>query len=585
MPTVRLRLNSLARASLLALGGTLAFASAPAGAAATPALQGIHKIQHVVVIMQENRSYDSYFGTFPGADGIPMSGGHPAVCVPDPKSGQCVAPYHDSKDVNDGGPHGEFSAITDIAGGAMNGFIARAQQANACKRPNDPVCTLGATDVMGYHDGGEIPNYWAYAKNFVLQDHMFEPILSWSLPEHLFLLSGWSAFCPIAGEPMSCTNALESPATPPDYNKSGKVPDYAWTDLTYLLHRRGVSWGYYVFAGGEPDCENDESVTCTTVGQNAATPGIWNPLPYFDTVRQDRQLGNIQTLSNFYSAARTGTLPAVSWVTPNEKVSEHPPARVSAGQAYVTSLINAVMRSPDWSSTAIFLSWDDWGGFYDHVVPPRVDQNGYGLRVPGIVISPYARPNFVDQQVLSHDAYLKFIEDDFLSSERINPATDGRPDRRPDVRENSPALGNLTSDFDFNQPPAPPFLLPTHPAAWSIPTAFRLLLNGLPLRQTPRLHGGNLVAAATCSVQCRLTVTGYLTIRRPGGLHVHVIPTNLTLTGTSSLHIGLARADRRRLQRALHLHKPVQALLTITATEVAPPGESSSASLQIRLLR
>ena len=154
------------------------------------------------------------------------------------------------------------------------------------------------------------------------------------------------------------------------------------------------------------------------------------------------------------------------------------------------------MRSPDWSSTAIFLSWDDWGGFYDHVAPPAVDQNGYGLRVPGIVISPYARPGFIDHQVLSHDAYLKFIEDDFLGGERIDPATDGRPDPRPDVRENSPALGDLTRDFDFNQPPAPPFLLPTHPAAWSIPTAFRLAISGTPLRQNPRLHGGSVVVVA-----------------------------------------------------------------------------------------
>jgi phospholipase C len=584
MATMRPRLITLASVYGLATAAMAALASFPAPAAGTPAAQGIHKIRHVVIIMQENRSFDSYFGTFPGADGIPMSGGRAAVCVPDPRSGQCVAPYHDAKDVNDGGPHGEFSAMTDIAGGAMNGFIARAQQANACKRPNDPVCTIGATDVMGYHDGGEIPNYWAYARNFVLQDHMFEQNLSWSLPQHLFMVSGWSAFCTIPAEPMSCTNALESPATPPDYNKSGSVPDYAWTDLTYLLHRRQVSWGYYVFAGGEPDCADDESVTCAPVGQNAQTPGIWNPLPYFDTVREDGQLGNVQSLNTFYSAVRAGALPAVSWVAPNEKVSEHPPARVSAGQAYVTSLINAVMRSPDWSSTAIFLSWDDWGGFYDHVVPPRVDQNGYGLRVPGMVISPYARPSFIDHQVLSHDAYLKFIEDDFLGGERINPATDGRPDRRPDVREDSPVLGDLTRDFDFNQPPAPPFLLPAHPAPWSIPTAFRLLLSGLPLRQTPRLHGGSLVAAATCSTPCRLTVGGYLTIRRANGLHVRVIPTSLSSTGTSFFRIALARSDRRSLQRTLAAHRPVQARLTITATEAAPPGESSSASVQIRLL-
>jgi phospholipase C len=136
---------------------------------------------------------------------------------------------------------------------------------------------------------------------------------------------------------------------------------------------------------------------------------------------------------------------------------------VHQGQAYVTSLINAAMKSPDWNSTAIFLSWDDWGGFYDGVVPPRADQNGYGLRVPGIVISPYAKKGYVDHQVLSSDAYLKFIEDDFLNGRSLNPKTDGRPDRRPDVREDLPLLGNLLNDFNFNQQPRKPFLLPTNP--------------------------------------------------------------------------------------------------------------------------
>ena len=122
------------------------------------------------------------------------------------------------------------------------------------------------------------------------------------------------------------------------------------------------------------------------------------------------------------------------------------------------------MRSPCWGSTAIFLSWDDFGGFYDHVRPPNADQNGYGLRVPGLVISPYARTGYIDHQQLSHDAYLKFIEDDFLHQERLNPATDGRPDKRPDVREEAPGLGDLANDFDFSQAPRQPLLLPTHPA-------------------------------------------------------------------------------------------------------------------------
>jgi phospholipase C len=118
------------------------------------------------------------------------------------------------------------------------------------------------------------------------------------------------------------------------------------------------------------------------------------------------------------------------------------------------------MRSPDWKSTAIFLSWDDWGGFYDHVVPPHVDENGYGLRVPGIVIGPYVRRGFIDHQTLSHDAYIKFIEDDFLGGARIDPQTDGRPDQRPTVRENVPILGDLRKDFDFQQTPRAPEILP-----------------------------------------------------------------------------------------------------------------------------
>jgi phospholipase C len=153
----------------------------------------------------------------------------------------------------------------------------------------------------------------------------------------------------------------------------------------------------------------------------------------------------------------------VSWITPSQPNSEHPPASVREGQAWVTNLVNAVMKSPDWNSTAIFLSWDDWGGFYDHVVPPNVDGNGYGLRVPSIVISPYAKRGFIDHQTLSHDAFLKFIEDDFLGGARLDPATDGRPDPRPDVRENATPLGNLVEDFDFTQPPRPPLVLSLTP--------------------------------------------------------------------------------------------------------------------------
>jgi phospholipase C len=435
-------------------------------------LTGIHKIRHVVIIMQENRSFDSYFGTYPGAAGIPGLAGNPGTvpCVPDPNTGGCVRPFHDRQDQNVGGPHDQGAARSDIDHGFMNGFVADQEHGlRTCKQVFNPYCSLNRTshDSMGYHNGQDIPNYWAYAKDFVLQDHMFESVDSWSLPAHLYMVSGWMAHCYVPHVAMSCRSSFY-PGLPPDYARHKGVlrptpPDYAWTDLTWLLHKYGVSWRYYVFKGAQPDCEQDSQIICGPVGQTARTPGIWNPLPYFDTVRQDNQLGNIQSLSNFFAAAKAGNLPAVSWITPNKTVSEHPPGLVSAGQTYVTGLVNAIMRSPDWNSTAIFVAWDDWGGFYDHVNPPQVDALGYGLRVPGLVISPYAKRNYIDHQTLSFDAYLKFIEDDFLNGQRIDPKTDGRPDRRPVVRENVPILGNLVNDFNFNQSPRSPIFLPLHP--------------------------------------------------------------------------------------------------------------------------
>ena len=480
MGTSRLIPRPIAAASLIAAASVLAACTSPgqgSGSSAAPqqqptaGLTGIHKIRHVIIIMQENRSFDTYFGTYPGADGIPMHDGAAAVCVPNP-SGGCIRPYHDAADINGGGPHGESNAVSDIDGGKMDGFIRQRDAAhNTCRFANDPACSLGRTpDVMGYHTGAELPNYWAYAKNFVLQDHMFEPVKSWSLPEHLYLVSGWSASC-ANRSPMSCANDITGPyqgkmfdrAVAQEVTTGATSIDLAWTDITYLLHEHHVSWAYYVQKGTQPDCARDSAETCAPVRQRASTPGIWNPLPLFGDVQADHQVASVQGLSSYFSAAKAGSLPSVSWITPSSPNSDHPPASIHQGQAYVTALINAAMKSPDWNSTAIFLSWDDWGGFYDGVVPPAIDQDGYGLRVPGIVISPYARKGYIDHQTLSSDAYLKFIEDDFLGGARLSPKTDGRPDRRPDVRENAPQLGNLASDFDFSQPPREAFLLPTNP--------------------------------------------------------------------------------------------------------------------------
>jgi phospholipase C len=426
----------------------------------TPA---IHKIKHVVIIMQENRSFDNYFGTFHhGSDGIPAKNGHFTVCSPDPDTHRCDHPFHDPQDINVGSWHNFPAAKADVNGDKMNGFVAMAERVDG----HTP------TDVMGYHDAREIPNYWKYARNYVLQDHMFQSDASWSLPAHLFTVSEWAASCS-GDRAKSCVNDDKQGKLERELVEREKVRRtvpaiphstvFAWTDMTYLLHRHHVSWAYYVAPGTEPDCVDDKALCKGKPQQGPGTPGVWNPLPNFQTVRQDRQEGNIQSTSRFYAAARHNRLPAVSWIVPNRRESEHYPAGVSAGQTYVTGLINAIMRSRDWGSTAIFLTWDDWGGFYDHVLPPRIDENGYGLRVPGIVISPYARRYYVDHQILSFDAYNKFIEDDFLGGRRLDPSTDGRPDPRPTVRDNVAILGDLLRDFNFAQRPRKPMLLPLHP--------------------------------------------------------------------------------------------------------------------------
>ncbi len=475
------------------------------------ALSGIHKIRHIVIIMQENRSFDSYFGTYPGADGIPGLAGHPGKvpCIPDPMRGRCQKPYHNHADINAGGPHMAEDSLADVHGGKMDGFIASVESGHVdtdrfgCHVPiyttqklmqvlAGPPCL----DVMGYHDAREIPNYWAYARNFVLQDHMFEPVASWSLPAHLYMMSAWSATCLSIMNPMSCSTELVQPdldGQKPGGSFSGAAllglltvsdkddaanasGEYAWTEITYLLHKHHVSWRYYLTQGTEPDCANG-AMSCTPVKQYVKTPEIWNPLPDFADVHQDHQLRNIVPAAQFFKDAYGGRLPAVSWVIPSGDNSEHAPARVSVGQDHVTRVIDAIMSGKDWSSTAIFLAWDDWGGFYDHVKPPHVDGQGYGLRVPALVISPYARRGYIDHHIYSFDAYLKFIEDDFLGGQRLDPRTDGRPDSRPTVRENVKILGNLASDFNFNQKPLKPLLLPRIPPGKLPPNLIPVLRN------------------------------------------------------------------------------------------------------------
>jgi phospholipase C len=257
---------------------------------------------------------------------------------------------------------------------------------------------------------------------------------------------------------MSCRSNLDLTGRHEQF-RYRQSPIYAWTDITYLLGKAGVSWKVYM---GKGTCVQDP---CTQkAGKYGKTLSSKSPLPGFVDVVNRGQLGNFTTHETFIRRASGGTLPDVSWIMPGNLASEHPGSGtpIRSGQAYVTRLVNAVMRGPNWDSSAIYLTWDDWGGFYDHVVPPKVDRNGYGLRVPGIVISPWVKRG-IDHRTLSFDAYLKLIEDRFLGGQRLDPKNDGRPDSRPTVREEVAILSNLMREFDFTQRPLPPLILDPTP--------------------------------------------------------------------------------------------------------------------------
>ncbi len=390
---------------------------------------GLEKIQHFVFIMQENRSFDSYFGTYPGADGIP-----PGVCLENPAGGPCIAPYHDTSDVNRGGPHDLADALADIDHGRMDGFVAQAY-ASKIKNRRDPcppapapaTCPPGEDprDVMGWHDYREIPNYWNYARLYVLQDHMFSSAASFTLPNRLYLLSAQSGGYVSHGQP--------------------RPAEYRFPEITTTLARHRIDWKYYVTSGTRPDSEGHVVGSVAEQELHPYQYTFFNPLPAFASIQADpEQRRRIVDTAQFYVDARTGHLPQVCWVVPTEEVSEHPPYSIRQGMAYVTGLVNAVMEGPDWSTTAIFISYDEWGGFYDHVPPTRVDPYGLGIRVPGLVISPYARQGFIDHTVHSSASWLRIVEERF----GLEPLT-----------ARDAGASDMIEDFDFSQKPRPPVIL------------------------------------------------------------------------------------------------------------------------------
>jgi phospholipase C len=391
---------------------------------------GINKINHVIFIIQENHSFGNYFGTFPGADGIP-----PGTCLPTlPGSSTCVKPFHMPKNAPPCDlPHGWQNAHADYNNGRMDGF----------------VWAEGSSYTMGYYDERDIPNYWAYARNFTLCDHFFSSLAGPSFPNHMYTVAAQSGG--IIGN-VSTLKQLQELMDDQD--------GFDFASIVDLFEKANVSWKYYRETSPTP--APPEEVSRPNFYDWFPEPkqfSLWNPLPGFKTIRNDpARMARLVNQSEFYGDLEHGTLPAVSWLIPRENDSEHPPEPVmpvGQGMWYVTRLVNAVMSSPSWQDSVIVITWDDWGGLYDHVVPPVADAFGFGPRVPTIVISPYAKPGYISHYSYDFTSVLKFMEKRWSL-----PHLTLRDDRAYD----------MTDCFDFDRKPNSPLVIPIPPNLPSIVT-------------------------------------------------------------------------------------------------------------------
>jgi phospholipase C len=422
---------------------------------------GLGPITHLIFIIQENHSFDNYFGTYPGANGLPT--GTSGSSNPNGITRYAVSPFHLSISqkvdiVGDELPPGisdpsEMAPLAINTSGGVSSFrfanetiagdLSHAWEVAHVAYDNgkmDGFVKAEKTNLtMGYYDRSEIPNYWAYADHFVLDDNFFSSLLGPSFPNHLYIASGANGPTNLTDSWVVNGGIVDNPG-----KSSWQGVSLGWSTLAQQLSEGGLSWKWY---------DGDA---------RPLTPTIWNVLPLFDYFQKNpgQLADHVQNTANFVSDVQTGSLPAVSWIIPGGWVpptypggckgvspSEHPPARIDCGMDYVTYLINQVMQSSSWQSTAIVLTWDDYGGFYDHVAPPQVDKYGEGFRVPTLVISPWSKPHFIDHTVYEFASMIKFADRVFTL-----------PSTEPRVANASDMLNSL----DFSQSPQPPLIEPVN---------------------------------------------------------------------------------------------------------------------------
>lgn len=361
-------------------------------------------IQHTVIIVQENHTFDNYFGTFPGAEGATSGPTSTGTVVPlTPLPDMNFAPLCNSWDcaiqAMDGGKMDNF----DLISGGLTAYTQASQE--------------------------QIPHYWAYAQHFVLADHYFTSVHGPSLPNHLFTVAAQSGGVidnvgSSGAGGVACDGSATGTVTVIDVNgnRTTESPCFDFKTLADLLEAAGISWKYYIDGDG-----------IFAVFRQIRNSPMWT--------------NNRGSSAQFLQDAQSGHLPAVSWLITPWAGSEHPPNSICAGDNLTAQFVNAVMQGPAWNSTAIFVTYDDFGGSYDHVPPPQLDQFGLGPRVPLLIISPFAKPGYISHTVYEHSSLLKFVETRY---------------RLQSLTARDAAASNMFDSFDFSQSPQPPLILQSH---------------------------------------------------------------------------------------------------------------------------
>jgi phospholipase C len=404
------------RTRVLVVAGALVAALLPVIATAPTAQAKGGAVKHIVVLMQENRSADHYLGKL-NSLGQPAFEPEPTTGNPNPNPPPpVIVPFHktalcETSDLNHSwnGTHQEWN------NGAMDGFTAANDSASANADPADP----NGARTMGYYDNTDLPFYYSLYNKFATGDRYFASVLSQTFPNRFFLLAGTSF----------------------GHIRNDLPPSGGFTQKTIfkLMNKAGVSWKIYQSQFG------------------------------FGTFFSDVQKhpGHVFSINQYFADAKAGNLPEVSFVDPifinskNLENDEHPPANVQVGQQFVYKVTKALEKSPNWTSSALFLTYDEHGGFYDHVAPPAaVPPDGIppmlqpgdtvagfdrlGIRVPVVVISPFAKSHFVSHVVHDHTSILKFIEQRF---------------GLPNLTARDAAADPMLEFFDFKHPP---FVTPPH---------------------------------------------------------------------------------------------------------------------------